>query len=267
MQVIALCRFSYPALGGFQVEHETVEERIAYLYAEARLEERFRLFEAIALPCLRAQTDPDFDFILLVGDSLPAAHLDRLQTLVADVPQVRIVAEPPRNMREVCKEILNDARLSPRLPCLQIRYDDDDAIAVDLVEKARAAARDCQPLLRRHKAVTFTWPKGYVAEVGADGLRVAELYRPLNTAGMAMHVAGKSTLTIHNFNHERIPRFMPVVSFADEAMFLRTHNGFNDSRQGKVKPVKLDRITAAQAQLFHDRFAIDVDHVAQVFGR
>ncbi|MEX0310749.1 MAG: glycosyltransferase, partial [Tateyamaria sp.] len=30
MQIIGLCRFSYPAVGGFQVEHDTVDARIAY---------------------------------------------------------------------------------------------------------------------------------------------------------------------------------------------------------------------------------------------
>ena len=78
MQVIGLCRFSYPALGGFQIDHETVEERIAYLYAEERMEERFRLFETVALPSLRQQTDPEFDLIIVIGDSLPRQHRDRL---------------------------------------------------------------------------------------------------------------------------------------------------------------------------------------------
>ena len=71
MQVIGLCRFSYPAIGGFQVEHETLEERITYLYDPNRLQERFRLLETIALPCLRHQTDQNFDLIIVVGDSLP----------------------------------------------------------------------------------------------------------------------------------------------------------------------------------------------------
>ena len=71
MQAIGLCRFSYPALGGFQVEHETIEERIAFLYQYERLEERFRLFEAIALPCLRAQTDPDWGLVIIIGDQFP----------------------------------------------------------------------------------------------------------------------------------------------------------------------------------------------------
>jgi hypothetical protein len=52
MEVIGLCRFSYPAIGGFQVEHETLEERIAFLYADKRLEERFRY---------RHQTNPNQD--------------------------------------------------------------------------------------------------------------------------------------------------------------------------------------------------------------
>ncbi|WP_236640739.1 glycosyltransferase, partial [Sulfitobacter sp. HI0023] len=87
MQAIGLCRFSYPAIGGFQVGHESMADRIAYLYAEERLEERFRLFETVALPCLRAQTDPDFELIVVIGDSLPAPARARLEALLEDLPQ------------------------------------------------------------------------------------------------------------------------------------------------------------------------------------
>ena len=50
MQVSRLCRFSYHALGGFQRERETVEQRKAFLYDEARLKHRLRLFQAFNLP-------------------------------------------------------------------------------------------------------------------------------------------------------------------------------------------------------------------------
>ena len=53
MQVIGICRFSWPGIGGFQVEHETLEQRIAFLYAPERMEERFRTFETVTLPPLR----------------------------------------------------------------------------------------------------------------------------------------------------------------------------------------------------------------------
>ena len=153
MQVIGLCRFSYPAIGGFQVEHDTIEERIRFLYAEERLEERFQLMETVALPCLRAQTDPDFDLIIVIGDSLPAHHEARLRDLVAGMPQVRIEKHPPMPQRAVMKDILNKARRDQDKPCLQFRYDDDDAVSVDFIERLRATISDCPGLVARHRSV------------------------------------------------------------------------------------------------------------------
>lgn len=54
MQAIGLCLFLYPALGGFQIRHKTTEDWIAFLYAAERMEERLRLFQSVALPCLVA---------------------------------------------------------------------------------------------------------------------------------------------------------------------------------------------------------------------
>ncbi|KIC13559.1 putative rhamnosyl transferase [Leisingera sp. ANG-Vp] len=267
MQVIGLCRFSYPALGGFQVEHDSIEDRIAYLYDEARMEERFRLLEAIALPCLREQTDPDFDLIMVIGDSLPRAYRDRLRDLTADLPQVQIRAEPPRRHREVMKEILNSARKDPGQPCLQFRFDDDDAVSVDFVERLRAAAGDCSGLMRRNKSVAIDFNRGYLAEAGPDGISAAEGVYSYFTAALGMHVRGGCPLTIMNFAHNRINRFMPTVTITDAPMFVRTHNRFNDSRQKAVKSPDLAPLTAEQAGEFEARFAIRAPQVQEVFQR
>lgn len=50
MQVIGICRFSYPAEGGFQRLHESLEERCAYLYEDERLNKRFSTLETVTLP-------------------------------------------------------------------------------------------------------------------------------------------------------------------------------------------------------------------------
>ncbi len=178
MQVIGLCRFSYPAIGGFQVEHDSLEDRIAFLYGEARLEERFRLMETIALPCLREQTDQDFELIIVIGDSLPAHHVARLRDLCADIEQIRIHVEPPRKQREVMKEILNAARRDPKAPCLQFRHDDDDAVSVDFVERLRQTIDDCQGLLRNNRTMAVDFNRGYVAELGPEGIAATEIHRP-----------------------------------------------------------------------------------------
>jgi hypothetical protein len=267
MQVIGLCRFSYPAIGGFQVEHDSIEDRIAFLYAEARLEERFQLMETIALPCLREQTDQDFELIVVIGDSLPPHHVSRLRDLCADIPQITIHAEPPRKQREVMKSILNAARRDPKAPCLQFRHDDDDAISVDFIERLRQTLDDCPGLVARNKTVAVDFNRGYVAELGPDGIAATEIHRPYYVAALGMYVQGNCPLTIMNFAHEKILRFMPTVTISDAPMFVRSHNGYNDSRQKKVKPVPVTPIDDTLAAEFEARFALRLHHVRQVFGQ
>ncbi|WP_415921728.1 putative rhamnosyl transferase [Tateyamaria sp. SN6-1] len=266
MQVIGLTRFSYPALGGFQVEHDSIAERISFLWAEKRLEERFRLFETIALPCLKAQKDDDFDLVVMIGDTFPQHHVDRLHALCDPIPQIEIVALPPHNNREVCKQVLNAARQDPSAPCIQFRHDDDDAVSLDFVANLRAAAADVAPLTQKHRTVGMDWNHGRVAEVSEKGISATEMYRPFYVAALGVHVAANCTLTIHNFMHERIPRFMPCVTFPEPDMFVRTHNGYNDSRQKNVRDVPVTPLTAEEETLFRDRFAIDVDDVRRVFS-
>ncbi|CUH52626.1 Putative rhamnosyl transferase [Shimia marina] len=266
MQVIGLCRFSYPALGGFQVEHDTIEDRIAFLYQEDRLEERFQLMETVALPCLKAQTDQNFEMILLIGDTLTKRHVERLHDLTTDIPQITIVAHPPEPHRPLMKKLLNGARKDPKAPCLQFRHDDDDAISVDFFERLRAAAEDVAPLLPQHRTVAFDWNRGYIAEMSSAGIAAADTVRNLYVASLGMYVRGGCDLTIMNFRHGIMNQFMPTLSFTDTPMWVRTHNGYNDSRQKKVKPVPVTPLTGEEAAQFKSRFAIDADQVRTVFA-
>jgi len=265
VQVIGLCRFSYPCLGGFQVGHDSIEARIDYLYDPVRLEERFRLFETVALPGLKAQTDVDFELLVVVGTSLPKPHLERLHDLVGTIPQVRVITEPPRPHREVMKEILNKARRDPSQPCAQFRFDDDDAVGVDFIAKLRKAIDDSAPLLVQHKSVALDWNKGFIAEFGAHGIRATPTFRPFYTAALAMFVNGNCPLTIMNFAHDKLPRFMPAISFPDQAMYIRGHNDFNDSRQKPTRQVELTVLSDDQIELFQNRFAIDIDTVRAAY--
>ena len=215
----------------------------------------------MALPSLRAQTDPNFELIIVVGDQMSARHLARLTALITNMPQARIHAEPPRPQREVMKQILNAARKDFSQPCLQFRFDDDDAVAMDYVEQLRKAAADCEGLTKQHKSVAFDWNKGYIAEYGAKGVSATEIFRPFDVAALGMWVKGDCHLTIMNFAHNKINRFMPSVSFDEPRMFIRGHNASNDSRQKPVKP-----LTYEQAEHFKKRFALDVDRVERVFG-
>ena len=268
MQVIGLCRFSYPALGGFQVEHETIEERRAYLYAPERMEERFRTFETIALPGLRAQTDPNFTLLIVIGDCMPEEYMQRLADLVEDMPQAVIVPRPPERHRPAMQNIINEYRDhdSP-LPCLQFRHDDDDAVAVTFVERLREAADDCMPLLTKNRFVTIDFNQGYSARATAEGIEATPAFLPYYGIAFAMSVRPGVKHTVMNFSHNKVNRNMPTVTFTGEDMFVRGHNDFNDSRQGpRAKEAALTLLDAEAEAHFKKTFAINCDQVRRAFG-
>lgn len=267
MQVIGLCRFSYPALGGFQVAHETVEDRMRYLYQPARMEERLRLFETVALPGLKKQTDGDFTFVIVTGTSLPAPYAARLQALVADMPQARIVSAEPGKMRDVMKQVFRDARHGPRKPVLQFRHDDDDAVSVDFVERLRQAAEGARGLLASSGSVAIDYSLGYTASFGPEGITAAETYRPWLGVGLAMYAGPGVGRSIMNFAHNKMPRHMPALAFSDAPMWVRGHNRYNDSRQGKTcTDPELLPLSRDQEREFAMRFAIDADQVRARFA-
>ncbi|NOD65264.1 MULTISPECIES: glycosyltransferase [unclassified Ruegeria] len=264
MQVLGLCRFSYPAIGGFQTIHATVEERRQFLYQSERLDERFRLFETIALPGLKQQTDQDFHLLIVVGECLPKPAFDRLHDLTADLKQVQIAARPPGRHRKVMQEVMNAARQDPDLSCLQFRHDDDDAVAVDFIERLRGTVIDNAGLFQNRAMVAIDFNCGYLARADAAGIQAKHVHRPLMTAGLGMFVQGGNRKSIMNFSHNRINRAMPVITRPDNPMWVRGLNRFNDSPRTRSTDVELGPLSQLQEAEFQSRFAIDQSHVRRV---
>lgn len=268
MQVIGLCRFSYPGIGGFQIEHDSLEDRIGYLYAPERMEERFRTFETITLPPLRAQTDADFIFLIVVGTSLPDPYLERLVALTEDMPQVLIQPRSPGKHRKIMQEAINSVRLPAKKPCLQFRMDDDDAVACTFVERLRAVAQDVQPFARKHRHIAIDFNQGYIMRPGPKGLEAAKTSLPYTTPGLAMMLQPDVPLSIMNFAHARLAQMMPTLTLTGEDMMIRGHNDYNDSRQKPgVKPVPLSLMDATQEAHVKATYNIDADHVRTVYAQ
>ena len=267
MQVIGICRFSYPGLGGFQVEHANLEERMAFLYAPDRMEARFRMFETITLPGLRAQTDPDFTLLIVIGESLPDHYLERLMALVGDLPQAVVQRHPPGRHRAVMQEAINSLRRFDGRPCLQFRMDDDDAVAITFVEQLRAATLDLYARLGKHRHIAIDFDRGYIARPGPDGICAAPTRVPFTTAALALMFAPTVRLSVMNFAHNKLAGQMPTLTISDTDMFVRGHNDHNDSRQRPgVRPVPLTPLDAKGEAHFRQVFDIDAEHVRQVFS-
>ena len=268
MQTILFCRFSYPAEGGFQVDHDTAEDRRAYLYAPERMSVRFALFEHLCLPGLKAQTDPDFDFVVLIGSCLPSIYKSKLETLLDDIPQARVVVRDPGPHRQVCQTVLNAARKHINKPCLQVRHDDDDALAIDFVARLRKAASDCTALVRDNRLTGFDWNRGFTLRASdVAQFEIAETVAPYLGVSQGMAVQGGVRQSMMNFAHSRINRFMPTVTFTDQPMFLRAHHATNDSRQKQhLSTPDFYAPTLDQIDLLNRRFALTADAVQSAFA-
>ena len=258
MQVIGLCRFSYAGEGGFQVEHKTLLQPCPYLYAPARMAERFATFETFTLPSIRAQTDPDFAFVIVIGDSFPKHYLDRLIALIADIPQVALQIHAPGSHRQVMKKAINSVRTSSNEHSLQFRLDDDDAVATNFVERLRETAGKLSPILANERHVAIDFRTGYAITGDPRGLMACEINEGFWTPGLAVAFAPHVPQTVMNFSHVKLPQMMPAFSIPGPAMFVRGINDYNDSRQGKgAKPYPFKPITPEIKQDLKSRFGID----------
>jgi len=262
-QVIGLCRFSYPALGGFQRQHDSPQDRARFLYDPARLDERFRLFETVTLPGIRGQTDPDFTFLVVIGEDFP--RRDRLEALLEDVPQAVIRAYPPRPHREVMREAINTLR-DPDAPLsIQFRLDDDDGVNLRFVERLRGVTRSCRPLFLQNLKVAVDFNRGHVLRASDRGIEAEAVIRTCWAPGMAIVLRQGNMQTVMNFAHQSVWQHMPTLALPDPDMFLRGWNPFNDSAFTPGDGFRLLDPDAEAA--FRAAYGVDADQVRAVWRR
>lgn len=256
IQMLGLCRFSVLVEGGFQVVHADLQARRAMLYDPARLAQRFVWFEHLCLASLRAQTDPDFTFVVLVGTDFPEPWMSRLSDLVADVPQVVISCQPPGRHRDICM-----AALSPLIDRTadvvgQFRLDDDDAVAIDYIARSRSDFTLVEGLYRRHGIVASNYARGLQVTDTGDGLIYEKRAATDWSCGLTLYFPPDSNTGVMDYGHHRLAEFMPTISQNDSLMYLRGRHRFNDTRpKGQGKGDVWDAARANPVLL--SRFGID----------
>lgn len=259
MQVIGLCRFSYPAVGGFQREHDTLDARRAYLYADARLAHRFRLFQSLCLPSIALQSDTsDFTFLILTGDDLPAWAMAKLKDLTRPYPHIEIVIEAPKPHRDIASEVINEYRRWPRPHCAQFRLDDDDAVHLDYVAALKDTADRAVTFFDGAPKFAIDYSSGYAATLDHNGLAVYEVNEPLWTPALAAVFRKGSDRTIMNYAHHKIANRMPSIRLERPQMFIRSFHDDNDSGAVRANPAYPTRpLDTEMEEAFLSEFGLD----------
>ena len=130
-----LTRFSYrPNTKGCR--DESGDDWVALIdpLNPSRLDFRFALFECACLPNVMAQSNQDFDWVLIVDPDLPTKYRQRLETLIAKRKRTHL-HEFRHGDKLSSLEWLEIYITSDTDLVLTTNLDDDDMITVDFVEK------------------------------------------------------------------------------------------------------------------------------------
>lgn len=257
-QIVGVCRFSYPATGGFRLTARDPDTVTETLFAPDRMRRRFTYFESICLPSLAAQTDPDFILVALIGDAMPIKWRRRLKALRASYPFLRLCAVEPLGPLQATRRAFRVGATEDVPFVTGFRLDDDDAVACDYIERLRSNSDRLLDLgwADAQTPVAIGFQSGlYWALDHAD----QPLYRfseaRLLGQGSAMITPFDFKLNIYRWNHARLPAHVRCWTDPEPDMFLRTLHGDSDSTRSV--PAKAQRLIPKEAaSVLRDRFGL-----------
>lgn len=264
MRVIGICRFSYPALGGFKRMHSSIEAREAYLYAPERMELRFRHFECLTLPSIAAQQHSDFTFLILIGESLPRIHRDRLHDLVSPVPQIKIMQSPPMKHRQAMQQAIKTELGDDKTESIQFRLDDDDAVGLQFTRSLRWFVKHTATMRKNWRSMAIEYNRGYSVNLSREGILAEEVHSPFWACGLAVLFRPGDPDTVMNFAHHKLHQAMPTLIHPTPRMYLRSKHEDNDSG-AKYKPGPMNPLTDAERAFFKTQFNVDEEKVRAIF--
>ena len=255
MKTVGLCRFSYPCLGRFQITHDSIEDRIAYLYGKERMEERFRFFETLTLPSIANQTDDDFTLVILIGEQLPDIYRERLLAAVAHHANIVVVQRPPLAYKTAMESVFSEIIGEHRGPTAQFRLDDDDAVGKDFIRLSKAYFRDGSAVFERERRLAIDFHQGWVLGLTPGGATVQKVSKPLWAPGLMCFLYGDAPKTVMHFPHHLIAKHMIVHSHREANMFIRGASATSDSQLPK-RLLPKEKISEHQRRLFQKAFGV-----------
>ncbi|MFI0395338.1 glycosyltransferase [Paracoccus sp. p1-h21] len=233
-EIVGFCRFSFVGRGDWQafrdIQGQPPEllDRVAQnLFDPLRLEQRFRSFAQLTLASVRAQTDPDFVFVVLASDRLDPVSRARLQALCDPVPQVGLIFSDAPTLSEALHPVLAELRHDSRRNVIQFRLDDDDAIPGDYIANLRRHAERLADLDRF--AISFN--RGLMVKLAPGQAPVPLAYAlPFLGAGCAIS-DGRDHKLIFEIGHFQIAKLFTHIQDIDHPGALVTRWTDSDSKE------------------------------------
>ncbi|ETD90101.1 glycosyltransferase [Rhodobacter capsulatus] len=265
-QIVGLIRFSFVTTGDFYPGFDSVEDMKAFLFDEARLERRFRLFEGICLPTLKAQTDPDFTCIFLVARDFPKPWRRRLDKLLDGLPFVQIVEKPPMNHYQGIREAFAEVPSAGFTHRTSFRLDDDDAVNLTFIATLRGLAAKVHAIPDKDEPIGISFNRGLYltySKKGTSYQRAVE--RTPLSIGTALLAPVSFAGNIYAYNHRALGQVHNIWMDQQDIVYLRTLHRDNKSNphfSGSMEPVEPKRA----AVLLRQKFGFDFDTIEKLMA-
>lgn len=229
MNIIGICRFSLVGRGDWKAYEGKSEaevqavaiEQAARLFTPERMETRLKTFKELTLASIRAQTDPDFQFLVLASELMPQQYRDELARLCASVPQVVLRFFPVMDTKTAQKAVFRELRVKYS-DTLQFRLDDDDCVCADFVALLR---RHAAPAMPAHPIFAVSLRGVMYCSVGGQNAGTYHWPVAFMSAGAAIRHPSKS---IYEFGHFSMAQRFPSITIPGR-LALVTHTGTNDT--------------------------------------
>lgn len=258
---ILLIRFSSLSPTNLLSHFESTKQLAEYLYDENRMNYRFWLFENICLPSLLHQTCKDFHLAIVTSPELPEWCQTRLNKILEPLDH-SIAFEPPfergSTMRTVSErfDFANGQKIT-------VRLDDDDALAIDWIERISRIANGCKTLLNESDQYAIFPSDGYILNLNSMDRPIVHVHaKSPYGLGLALVTNENSNQTAYSYSHFKVPQRCPTISIPKVPSFVRTfhntnisylQNGFRSDRNMETLDSPVDKMLVD----IEERFRID----------
>lgn len=258
-QIVGIIRFSHPSTGGYKKTPTSGPASEAYVYDDARLERRFRLFESICVPCLAAQTDTDFRVVIVTGDKMPDTFQDRLLSAAEAIPNALVVPVHPGHSYWAINRGLAKVPKEDATHRTTFRMDDDDGVDNAYIERLKRLAHWMHDPDRPERDFVIAHNKGLYFEMKEGGNQVFDVCEriPLGIA-LSLTAPISHRQNVYHTNHRSLGAFHDIYMDATTPAFIRSVHSDNDSSLN-VNGVR-DQLSKDQVKTVMDQnFALSYD--------
>jgi hypothetical protein len=231
VQVLIETRFSYAGTSGWQ---SPASQDSALLFEPDRLERRFKYFETITLPSLAAQTDQEFQHLILSSKMMPERYKMRLLELVLEwlgPGRGKVIFRGPGYAGPLIRRWVTRNFPADQIVA-QVVLDDDDALCREFVAMVKGEAEAAVRLNREERCeVYLSYPRGLSFDVRAQPAILIERYIEYTNLGLTLVARADTKKNPFSLSHKKVARrhAARLVSTLNP-VYLRSVHGTNDSK-------------------------------------